>query len=161
MTSKVRIKAGTVEVDFEVSEEYMKDELPALIEMLCSLNSVDLDESEEDSQELPPSTDPNKQKLQLSTNTIASKLDVKKDGDLVLAACAHLSLVKGADTFTRSNILAEMKLATNFYKKNMTKNLSRSFKQLISHDKLLETSTGTFALPANIKAEFEAKLSGN
>ena len=161
MTSKVKIKAGAIEVEFEGSEEYMKDELPALVELLYSLSPIDEISEEEESIELQASTDTSKQKLQMTTNTIAAKLNAKKGGDLILAACAHLALVKGADTYTRSNILAEMKLATNYYKTTMNKNLSSSLKTLVKQGKLLETSTDTYALHASTKTTIETTLNAN
>ena len=161
MTSKVKIKAGAIEIEFEGSEDYMKDELPGLVELLCAIGPASEDQEEEESQELPASTDPAKQKLQLTTNTISAKLNVKKGGELVLAACAHLTLVKGADTFSRSNILAEMKLANNYYKETMSKNLSNTLKTLVKQDKLLETATDKYALQADVKTQLETQLSGN
>lgn len=161
MTSKVKIKAGSIEVDFEGSEEYMKDELPALIELLFSLSPPDDLTDEEESVELQAATDTSKQKLQMTTNTIAAKLNAKKGGDLIIAACAHLALVKGADKYTRSNILAEMKLATNYYKTTMNKNLSASLKTLVKQNKLLETATDTYALQASTKKTIENTLNAN
>lgn len=159
MTSKVKIKAGAIEIEFEGSEEYMKDELPALVELLCSIGPVSEDQKEEESQEVPASTDLSKQKLQLTTNSIAAKLNVKKGGELVLAACAHLTLVNGAATFSRSNIHAEMKLANHHYKGNMSKNLSKALKTLVQQDKLLETATDRYALQAGVKTQLETQLS--
>ncbi len=159
MTSKVRIKAGNVEVEFEGSEDYMKDELPSLVELLYSLSpsgSASEEDSESESVEAP--TDESKQKIQMTTNTIASKLSVKSGNDLALAACAHLTFVKGADTFTRSNILAEMKLASNYYKANMSKNLSSSLKALVNQNKILETAKDTYALEATVKDQIGKKL---
>jgi len=161
MTSKVKIKAGSIEIEFEGSEEYMKDELPALVELLYSLPPVSPSTDEEEAVELQASTDTSKQKLQMTTNTIAAKLNVKKDSDLLLAACAHLALVKGADTYTRSNILAEMKLATNYYKSTMTKNLSATFKGLVKQGKILETATDTYALHATTKTTIETTLNAS
>lgn len=161
MTSKVKIKAGSVEVEFEGSEEYMKDELPVLVELLYSLSPNINSGEEEESVELQATTDTTKQKLQMTTNTIAAKLNVKKGGELILAACAHLALVKGADKYTRSNILAEMKLATNYYKSTMNNNLTTSLKTLVQQGKLLETSTDTYALHANTKTTIETTLNAN
>lgn len=161
MTSKVKIKAGAIEVEFEGSEEYMKDELPALVELLYSLGPIDTTEEESEPEELAVSSDKSKQKLQLTTNTIASKLNVKKGNDLVIAACAHLTFVKGADTFTRNNILAEMQLASNFYKVNMRKNLSNSLKTLINQNKLLETAKDTYAIEASLKDQLGKQLNAS
>ncbi|MFV0544513.1 MAG: hypothetical protein ACK5L8_12610 [Marinicella pacifica] len=159
MTSKVRIKAGNVEVEFEGSEDYMKDELPLLVELLYSLSpngSASEEDNESESVEAP--TDESKQKIQMTTNTIASKLSVKSGNDLVIAACAHLTFVKGADTFSRGNILAEMKLASNYYKANMSKNLSSSLKALVNQNKILETAKDTYALEATTKDQIGKQL---
>lgn len=159
MTSKVRIKAGNVEVEFEGSEEYMKDELPSLVELLYSLSpNGSSTEEEGDTEGVEAPTDKSKQKIQMTTNTIASKLGVKSGNDLVLAASAHLTFVKGADTFSRSNILAEMKLASNYYKANMRGNLSSSLKTLINQNKLLETAKDTYALEAKTKDQLGSQL---
>jgi hypothetical protein len=161
MTSTVRIKAGSIEVEFEGSEEYMKDELPALVELLYSLSPADDSDEEEEAVELQATADTSKQKLQMTTNTIAAKLKAKKAGDLILAACGHLALVKGATTYTRSNILAEMKLATNYYKATMNKNLSGSLKTLVNQNKLLETATDTYAMDAKTQTTIETTLNAN
>ena len=159
MTSKVKIKTGSIEVEFEGSEEYMKDELPSLVELLYSLSPNDSStEEESDTEGVEAPTDKSKQKIQMTTNTIASKLSVKSGNDLVIAACAHLTFVKGADTFTRNNILAEMKLASNYYKANMRKNLSNILKTLINQNKLLETAKDTYALEATIKDQLGKQL---
>lgn len=161
MTSKVRIKAGSIEIEFEGSEEYMKEELPSLVELLYSLSPAYASTDEEPSIELQASTDTSKQKIQMTTNTIAAKLNVKKDGELLLAACAHLALVKGIDTYTRANVLAEMRLATSYFKSTMTKNLSSTFKALVKQGKILETATDTYALHANTRASIEAALNAS
>lgn len=159
MTSKVRIKAGSVEVEFEGSEEYMKDELPSLVELLYSLSPDDSSSEENgDTESVEAPTDESKQKIQMTTNTIASKLRVKSGNDLAIAACAHLTFAKGVDTFSRSNILAEMKLASNYYKANMRKNLSSTLKTLINQNKILETAKDTYALEATIKDSLGSQL---
>lgn len=159
--SKIKVKVGTTEIEFEGSEEYMRDELPKLIELLSDIALPGYGQEDEESELLPPSDDPVKKKLQITTNTIATKLGANSGPDLVLAACAHLCLVKGADTFTRANILGEMKLATNFYKQSFNKNLSPALKTLVKGSKLLETAQDTYALDAKEKTRLEAKLSGS
>jgi hypothetical protein len=39
MTSKIRIKLGTTEIEFEGSEDYMRQDLPDLIERLSEIPS--------------------------------------------------------------------------------------------------------------------------
>ena len=160
--SKIKLKVGQVEVEFEGSESYLKEQLPSLVELLCSYapeETHDFEVEEEDI--LPESKDPAKKKFELTTNTIAAKLNVNSGPELVLAACAHLSLVKGADTFHRKNILAEMKLASNYYKKTHGKNLSQSLKALIRDGKIIESTQDVYALNASTKKTLETRLSGN
>ncbi|MEM4988793.1 hypothetical protein V8G57_15475 [Collimonas sp. H4R21] len=161
MVSKIRVKVGSTEIEFEGSEDYMREELPKLIELLGDISSVNVnDENDEVADVLPSVADPAGKTLQMTTNTIASKLGVGSGAELVLAACAHLCLVKGADKYSRSNILGEMKLASNFYKTTYNNNLSASLKTLVKGGKLLETAADVYALDAKEKTRIEAKLSG-
>lgn len=158
--SKIKLKVGSVEIEFEGSEEYMKGQLPTLIELLCA-NAPNDDEEEvtSNSDVLPPSGDSSKKKIEMTTNTIAAKLNVKSGADLIIAACAHLCLVKGHDTFTRKNILAEMQTASNFYTKSYSKNLSRYLKTIVNEDKIIERSQDTYALSASEKTRLGSSLS--
>ncbi len=157
--SKIKLKVGTVELEFEGSEEYMKGELPGLVELLCN-NAPDEKTEEENNSEdiLPPSKDTSKKKIEMTTNAIASKLNADSGADLVIAACVHLCLVKGHDTFTRKNILAEMQTASNYYTKSRGKNLSVALKSLQKDEKLIERSTDNYALSANEKKRVESIL---
>lgn len=160
MASKIRIKVGATEIDFEGSEEYMRDELPKLVELLADFAVLGGDE--EGSTELdvlPPSNDSSKKPLSLTTNSIASKLSAKSGSELVVAACAHLYFVKGAERFSRANILAEMKLASNFYKQTFNNNLSSALKQLVKSDLLLEVAQDTYALVEKERKRLETILS--
>jgi hypothetical protein len=137
----------------------MREELPGLVEMLNDITPQSGGAADEDSEVLPESSDPSKKKLEMTTNTIATKLNSKSGADLVLAACAHLNLVKGQDSFKRANVLGEMKLASNFYKQTFNNNLSKSLKSLVKNGKLLETAQDTYALDSKEKARLESVLS--
>ena len=161
MTSKIRIKVGSTEIEFEGSEDYMRQELPALVELLSEIASTDVDEDADENEAaelVQASGDPNKQRLELTTNTIAAKLGAKTGTDLALAACAHICLVKGVDSFNRKHIFGEMKLATNYYKKSYGGNLSIYLKSLVTNSKILETAEDTYALHATEKANLEKRL---
>jgi hypothetical protein len=97
----------------------------------------------------------------MSTNTIASKLGMNSGPDLIIAACANLTLVKNKETFHRKDILAEMKTASNYYKGSHSNNLSASLKSLVSGDKLIERTKDVFALTASEKKSIKLKLGAN
>ena len=159
MESKIRLKIGPVEVDFEGTEDYIKNSLPALIDQL--LEKVPLESAVAHPEEevlLPEPHDTSKRKLELTTNTIAAKLGVKSASELIMATCAHLALVKGADSFLRANITAEMKTASNYFRQTYVNNLSKSLSTLVKSGKLIERSQDTYALSAGALQELEAKL---
>ena len=112
MSTKVKIKIGSVEVDFEGSEEFLKSELMKLVTSVSELSKesgmvVHPDEPGLLGQEEGKT-------IQWSTDTIASKLACKTGPDLVLAACAHLKFVIGKTSFKRLEILEDMQTATGF-----------------------------------------------
>jgi|GEM_PF-2116375 hypothetical protein len=160
LISRMKIKLGNIELDFEGTEEYIQNDLPSLLELIFTYYATvnDAEPETEEAEELPANPDLGTQKVQMTTNTIAAKLNVKTGSDLVLAACAHLCLVKGASTFERKNILAEMQTASNYYKQNHSSNLSKSLSTLVKDNKLIERSKDKYALSAQAKQELEATL---
>jgi LytS/YehU family sensor histidine kinase len=158
--SKIKIKLGNIELDFEGTEEYIRSDLPSLLELICTYSATasNVESDTEESEELPANPDLATQKVQMTTNTIAAKLNVKSGSDLVLAACAHLCLVKGVSMFERKNILAEMQTASNYYKQTHSSNLSTSLSTLVKGNKLIERSKDKYALTAQAKQELEATL---
>jgi hypothetical protein len=133
--------------------------LPNLIQLLADLPVAEEPPAEhEEEEELPETSDASKKTLELTTNSIAAKLNASSGPDLVLAACAHLHFVKGQHTFHRKNILAEMKLANNYFKKNFANNLSKSLKSLAKDEKLIERTEDTYALDAKTVSELQTRL---
>lgn len=157
MSSKIKIKVGQVEVEFEGSEEFLSKELPVLLKNVASLYaSVPASPASGDSgSNVPP---PPAGHLQLTTNSIATKLSVKSGSDLLVAAAAHLTFVKRLQSFTRQQILDEMKTASSFYKKSYSPNYRKYLKVITDAGKLNELSADGYAFSAAAKAELEKKL---
>lgn len=159
MEAKIKIKIGKIEVEFEGSEAYLKAELPTLIEAIFELYNPEIEIESPEAEELIQETgDAAKRKVKLTTNSIATKLDVKSGPDLILAACVHMHFSKGAETFTRANILAEMREASNFFKSSYVKNLSQYLKSLMASKKIIERSKDTYALESSTVKEMEKKI---
>ncbi len=102
MESKIRIKLGPIEVEYEGSESFLKQELPAFIKTVTELSKsvavvTDRDEGKLDAE-----------KLQLSTTSIATKISCSSGPDLVLASAAHLTLVKKTEVFSRKQLLDDI-----------------------------------------------------
>lgn len=156
MESKIRIKLGPIEIEYEGSETFLKRELPDLIKTVTELSksagvTPDITDDSSDKNKLRTG------KIQLSTQSIAAKLSCSSGPDLVLAAAAHLTLVKNFDVFSRKQLLAEMGTASGYFKTTYCNNLSAYLKTLLK-DKLNEPSTGKYSLSENTRKELEAKL---
>lgn len=156
MESKIRIKIGPIEVEYEGPETFLKQELPDLLKTITELsmstggtmNNLD-DKGEAEKTKLG--------KLQLSTTSIAAKLSCSSGPELILAAAAHLTLVRKLEVFSRKQLLDEMKTASGYYKTTYRDNLSTNLKTLLK-DKLNEPSSGQFSLSAKARKELEVRL---
>lgn len=156
MSIKIKIKVGQVEVEFEGSEEFFSKELPVLLKNISSLSaSVPPIPSLDPPNNPPP---PGGGQIQMTTNSIAAKLAVKSGSDLLVAAAAHLALVKSASTFTRQQILKEMKTATSYFKKSYSTNFTKYLKTITDAGTLIESAANAYALSAAKKADLEKKL---
>jgi hypothetical protein len=158
MASRIRIKVGAIEVEYEGEEKFIKDELPALIKTVAVLHE------KAGPALLPPGGDAGRQtggvagSGGLTTSQVATKLGSKSGSDLALAASAHLSLVKGKPQFTRAEIVKEMKSATSFFKKTFVSNLSNYLKTLVLADQLNEVGTETYALSETETSKLKGTL---
>ena len=156
MESKIKIKLGPVEVEYEGSEAFLKKELPELIKTIITLSKSSDINIDDTGEEIEVKKGHGKQ-VQLSTASIAAKLSAKSGPDLILAAAAHLTLSKQTEVFTRKQLLTEMKSAVGYFKTTHRNNLSKYIKSLLK-DKLNEPSSGHFSLTAKARKELEARL---
>jgi len=146
MESKIRIKIGAIEVEFEGSEQFLKKELPDLIKTVSELYKTSSIPDEEDNSSgggAPP-------KIEMSTGSIATKLGCESGSDLAVAAAAHLTFVKNTPVFKRKDLLSEMKKASAFYKGSYSGNLTKILNQLLKSE-FNEPSSGSYALSAKTK----------
>lgn len=162
MSIKFRVSLGALEFDYEGSEEFFKAEIISTIEALLQLKPINSSEGVGNK----PTADSNRetgsplsgQPLLMSTNNIAAKLASKSGPDLVIAACAHIAIVLGKDTFTRKEILDDMQSATSYYKESYSKSLSYALTSLLKDNKLIERSSSLYALPADHRQQIEATI---
>jgi hypothetical protein len=159
MASKIRIKMGPLEVDYEGSEEFLKQELPDLLSSLSTLYK----ESGVSHEGMPgnngrDTSDGGGSGIEGTTATLAAKLNVKTGPELIVAACAHLTFVKGSEAFMRTQIYDECKSATAYFSENIRKNFSSYLKNLVKAGKLIERSKDTYALQADARKALETQL---
>jgi len=157
MSSKLRIRIGEVEIDYEGTEEFLKEELPQLLKTAMELHKV--------AGSSPAANGGGARKdsftstLQAATTaTIAARLKSKTGSDLLIAAAVRLTLISKKDTFTRQELLNEMQTASAYYKKTYSNNLSKYLATAVGENKLQETAANTFALSASHKEQVEKQL---
>ena len=164
MTSKIRIKMGPIEIEYEGSETFLKVELPELLEAVSNLYK-ESGLSGKPSLELSTATGeagiatPKSPQLQGTTASFAAKLQCKTGPELVIAAATRLTFVLGKDKFTREELLKEMQTASAYYKKTFKSgNLTKSLDRLIKNGKLNEPSRNNYSLSASMKSELGARI---
>lgn len=168
MTSaKIRIKVGSMELEYEGDPSFLTGGIEALLTTMGSLaGQVPEEASPEPATPVPPvNGDGNANgapavggAFTFSTNTIAANLGAKSGSDLVICAMAQLELVQGKVSSSRAEILAEMKNAKQYYKQTMSNNLSKSFSTLISAKRINEGAKDSYALTAAERKSIEAKV---
>lgn len=166
-TSKIKIKLGAIEVEYEGSETFLKEELPQLLSAVSDLYAKSLAtlEPPSSSQNTPANAATasntntgNKTKLEATTGSIAAKLGCKSGPELVMAAAARLTFALQTTTFARQKIIDEMKTASAYYKATYVNNLTSYLNNLVKDGKLNEPSQGNYALTATSWKDLEQRL---
>lgn len=158
MSSKLRIRIGEVEIDYEGTEEFLKQELPELLKTAMELHKA---YGVGDKNGSGGSAGGGKGRGNipiLTTASIAAKRNATTGPDLIIAAAAHLTLVVRKDTFTRQELLSEMQSASGYYKASYSKNLSKYLNSVLADQALTETAKNVYALSAKLRAELEMSL---
>ena len=162
-TAKIRIKMGPIEIDYDGTEDFLKQELSSI---LMAVSTLYRDAgSAFQTQGVAAHTDNVVQQGPLvavsnpgmSVKTVAAKLGIKSGPELILAAALRLSR-SGVANISRAKLLEEMKQATGYFKTNHTSNLSKSLLTLVKDGKLQETAKDTYALSNATLTELEARL---
>ena len=166
MPSKLKIKMGHIEFEYEGDAQFDKDAIKDLFTHLESLVGVTPAAAFEST---PPAADHpgagiagseggNHELSNLAANTVAARLSVKTGSDLAIAAAATLQLSQGQDSFTRKQLLEAMQSAKTYYKTSMGSNLSKALDVLISSKRINSLSNNEMSLSAAEVASLKGKL---
>lgn len=170
MNSKIHLKLGGVEIDYEGENAFITDGLVKTIDevlelvasqgdMLSDVASAKhrLDSAVEEN--VPAGVTGSNGEI-LATSSIASKLDVKTGPDLIMAAVAHFAFSHGKMSITRDELRREMQSATEYYRDTMNKNLTAYLNRLVKAGKLNRLAEGSYALSKTSRTEIKSKLAG-
>jgi hypothetical protein len=160
LTSKLKlgIRIGEVEIDYEGTEEFLKQELPQLLKTAMELHKA-AGTSAKSGHGGSSGTGKGQNNVPaLTTGSIAAKINSNSGPDLLLAAAAHLTFVAKKDTFSRTELLNEMQSASGYYKKSYSNNLTTYLNGTLTDQKLTETAKNVYSLSAKTRSELEGKL---
>ncbi len=159
-TSKIRIKMGQIEVECEGSEQFLKKELPDLLESVTRLYEQSGGGIAADGGNGGGTNNSSGAtgKIVGTTATLAGKLGAKTAKDLIIAAAAQLTLVGGKAEFSRQELLTSVKSASGYYKESYSKNFTNYLNVRVKAGQLVEPRSGHYALSAKEKKELETTL---
>ena len=154
MSSKVRIKAGPVEFEYEGDTELSVSDIKDLFSHIETLFKVPvLSEPEQHTPASEPpaasgSVLPSNPPKMLHISSIATKLMAKTGPELAVAAAAALQIFEKKNSFTRVELHETMKKATMHYKTSMLSNMTKILQSLLG-SKFNQVSDGVYSLTAN------------
>ena len=157
--AKIRIKVGSMEVEYEGEPSFLQDGLESLLAKVADLSTQVPSESDTGNDTpngptpLAPSKGPD-----FSTSTIAAHLSAKSTTELAICALAKLEIVDGKAGVKQSDISREMRTATTYYKKSMSSNLKKSLKTLIKDNRVNHGASDTYSLSATEKTKLEDSI---
>ena len=147
MGSKLKIKIGAFELEYEIDEAISKSDVLEVVGKLTEILPKQALQAAPppagsgsgDNPQPSPAGD-------LSTSTIAQKLGVDSGPTLARAALARLCIFDKKSAVKRKDILAEMKAASSFYKKTYNNNLTTTLARLVTDGEFNQVSPDTYAL---------------
>ena len=158
--ARIRIKLGQIEIEYEGDAAFLKKDLFETVKEVFELQKTYPAPATPPPGALAaPAGGASGGEIDHSTDTIATLIGAKTGSDLVIAAAAHLHFVQGKPSFTRQEIITEMRTAPSYFKETYVNNLSKSLRTLTKgKDRLRRGSKDTYALSKNEKLDLETKL---
>jgi hypothetical protein len=158
MSCTLRIKSGDTEIDFTGEELFAEKHLLPLLQPL--IKALERGSTAASSKALPHSANHaaiQSQGSHLTTSTAATKLGSKSGTDLAIAA-GYVLHRKNKESFTRNELIQEMKSAKSYFQVNFVKNLSNSLDTLTKNGKFLHQGGENYALSGTCKADLDQKF---
>ena len=148
---------GSIELEYEGEERFLKEELPDLLGTVKKLGDVRARAEGKAGSETEEPAAAGSHQQSLSTSVIASRLNCRQGADLIEAAAFYLIGVLKKETFSRDELIREMRSAKAFFKKSYVNNLSNYLKQLISGQRLNEVGTDIFSVPHDVLKQLKGR----
>lgn len=158
MASRIRIKLGVIEVEYEGEHDFLEKDLLALVKDLIEMTPVTPPPKKHDVEVDPGNRGGQAGQAGGSSGTVstfAARLSVTTGPQLILAALLQAAKVGGNASLSRKDILAAMQSAKSHYKTSYRSNLSTYLKSLTRSGDINEVGTDMYALSNPKKDELE------
>ncbi|HKW54975.1 MAG TPA: hypothetical protein VJO12_14880 [Stellaceae bacterium] len=160
--SKLRIKLGDVEVEYEGEAAFVETgliELVGKVQDMAAKSTPVMARSAMNAGKpgATPASSPSTP-VQMTTKSIATKMSAKKGPEVAKAAVAKLGILQGKPTFSRSEILEEMRTATGIFRPSMNGNMTPILNSLAQDDVIIESSPEVYALTPNGETQLRQQL---
>src|SRR5215813_11515793 len=149
--TKLAVKCGDVEFEYDGPEEFLKQELLNFVREIAKLRTA-----------MPAELSHGGRRQSsgrglTSVSTLAQKLKVKNGSELIIAAALsyHLS---GTLSFTKKNLRDRVKEATAFYKSSYANNFDNYVARMVKKGRLSHTGGDNYALPDQEASRLEAAV---
>lgn len=161
---KLRLRQNAQEIEYEGPVKLLDSELFQSIEKLQSILptsgladgvSPQMPDAFQRDSNSPSLSEPP------STNFFAEKFEVSSGPELVIAAAAKLMVTDRLNSFTRQQLLTEMKSASLYYRQSYVNNLGSYIKTLVKRKKLNAITDSKFSLSASVLTVVRNKLHAN
>jgi hypothetical protein len=159
---KIKIKMGAVEIEYEGSSDFLKQEMFDLVEAVSKLHNSSVNFGSDDLTLADGSKNNTANisggKIEGSCNEIAKKLGANGGPDLIFAAAAKLYFVDEKERFSADQIRAEMNSASNYVNTAMKSNFNKNLKSIVRKDRLKDLGSNNYSLSAAEIDEVRAKI---
>jgi hypothetical protein len=150
--TKIALKWGGLELEFEGSEEFLRKELLAFVKEVGSLQDSPINKAAANTRK-PGGGGSGSE----SVSTIAQKLSVKRGPELIIAAALSFHTA-GTHSFTKRHLRDRIKEASAFYKSTYRNNFDNYVARLVKKGKLSHLGGENYALPATELPSLEQRL---
>lgn len=163
MSTKLHIRSGAVEVDFDGDINFTIGQIKELLSHVVTLSSSGQNPEDGVGADAPAGSKGGAQTKQhtatqkLHITSVANKLGVKTGPELAVAAAAVLQIYEGKESFARSDLSNTMKKATMHYKASMIGNLTQTIHSLVGK-KFNQISDDVYSLTASEYENLVAQL---
>ncbi|MDE1158638.1 MAG: hypothetical protein PW791_10250 [Neorhizobium sp.] len=165
-SAKIKIKLGSLELEYEGEPAFLTEGLPALLERFSSLSDQVAAPADEPTASgthsaaaaLPEMSLLGEKVMTLTSNSVAARLGVRSGVDIIICAMATLEIFGGKAGVTKKEIQLEMKQAKSYYNSGYMNNFGRNLASLIKAKKINQLGSDSYALSAAERKQLEAQL---